>query len=103
MTLSIYRSTDEIITTSDTLVATVVAELVTSKTSSQSTMLAASTNPGASYSGGGVRGRGTSSCGHCGKLAAPEYDARALWLLNRRLPPAPHVRYAARRPPPGHR
>ena len=51
MTLSIYRSTDATITTSDTLVGTVEAELVTSETSSQSTMLAASTTPGASYSG----------------------------------------------------
>ena len=51
MTLSIYRSTDATITTSDTLVGTVEAELVTSETSSQSTMLAASTTQGASYSG----------------------------------------------------
>jgi len=51
MTLSIYRSTDAIITTSDTLVGTVEAELVNSETSSQSAMLAASTTPGASYSG----------------------------------------------------
>ena len=49
ITLSIYRSTDATITTSDTLVGTVEAELVTAETSSQSTMLAASTTPGASY------------------------------------------------------
>ena len=51
VTLSIYRSTDATITTSDTLVGTVEAELATSETSSQSTMLAASTTPGAFYSG----------------------------------------------------
>ena len=50
-TLSIYRSTDATITTSDTLVGTVVAELATSETSSQSTRLAASTSPGAYYVG----------------------------------------------------
>ena len=50
-TLSIYRSTDATITTSDTLVGTVVAELATSATSSQSTRLAASTSSGAYYSG----------------------------------------------------
>ena len=51
ITLSIYRSTDATITTSDTLVGTVEAELDTSETSSQSTILAASTTPGVSYSG----------------------------------------------------
>ena len=50
-TLNIYRSTDATITTSDTLVGTVVAELATSETSSQSTRLAASTSPGAYYVG----------------------------------------------------
>ena len=50
-TLSIYRSTDATITSSDTLVGTVVAELATSATSSQSTRLAASTSPGAYYFG----------------------------------------------------
>ena len=50
MTLNIYRSTDATVTTSDTLVGKVVAELVTSETSSQS-RLAAATTPGAHYSG----------------------------------------------------
>ena len=50
-TLNIYRSTDATITTSDTLVGMVVAELATSETSSQSTRLAASTSPGAYYVG----------------------------------------------------
>ena len=50
-TLSIYRSTDATITTSDTLVGTVVAELATSETSSQSTRLAAATSPGTYYVG----------------------------------------------------
>ena len=50
-TLSIYRSTDATITSSDTLVGTVVAELATSATSSQSTRLAASTSPGTYYFG----------------------------------------------------
>ena len=50
-TLNIYRSTDATITTSDTLVGTVVAELATSKTSSQSTRLAAAASPGTYYVG----------------------------------------------------
>ena len=50
-TLSIYRSTDATITTSDTLVGTVVAELATSETGSQSTRLAAATSPGTYYFG----------------------------------------------------
>ena len=50
-TLNIYRSTDATITTSDTLVGTVVAELATSETSSQSTRLAAATSPGTYYVG----------------------------------------------------
>ena len=50
-TLSIYRSTDATITTSDTLVGTVMAELATSETSSQSTRLAAATSPGTYYVG----------------------------------------------------
>ena len=50
-TLSIYRSTDATITSSDTLVGTVVAELATSATSSQSTRLAASISSGAYYFG----------------------------------------------------
>ena len=50
-TLNIYRSTDATITTSDTLVGTVVAELATSETSSQSTRLAAAASPGTYYVG----------------------------------------------------
>ena len=50
-TLSIYRSTDATITTSDTLVGTVVAELATAETGSQSTRLAAATSPGTYYFG----------------------------------------------------
>ena len=50
-TLSIYRSSDATITTSDTLVGTVVAELATSATSSQATRLAASTSSGTYYAG----------------------------------------------------
>ena len=50
-TLSIYRSTDATITTSDTLVGTVVAELATTETSSRPTRLAAAASPGTYYVG----------------------------------------------------